>query len=413
MLVPAEAQGVRSSLLSNSGRADSVPTRVVGVKRAEKRQPRSLAAVDLCCGLGGLSEGLRMAGFEIPLAVDYSPAAVRTYQRNHPDALVAIQELTQLRRFRSYLAAVGLGGRHIGLLAGGTPCQSFSAANSRKRAGRGEHHNLVLEFARLVGEAQPLLFVLENVPRMASTDGGLLLQDFIAAVEAEGYRVYSRSLLASDYGVPQSRRRLFIVGSRIGDFEFMRPTHGPKSDSGKPYVTVGDAILGDLPAASRLPDYAGEARYPKEPTNWYQRWLRVGSRAVSQHVWNDLGTDVLRRFRLIPQGQSWSQVQAAGEAPADLRIRTDHRSVYRRLDPTAPAVTIVHFRKAMTIHPTEDRLITLREAARLQSFRDRYTFTDGSGKLLQFDGLQQQLANAVPPLLARSVGRRLRTRLDR
>jgi DNA (cytosine-5)-methyltransferase 1 len=382
-------------------------------RRSRNGQFDELAAVDICCGLGGLSEGLAMAGFDVRLGIDSSPSAARTYQLNHPDALVALQELTQLRKFRSYLDAVGIGQGHLAVLAGGTPCQSFSAANTKKRPGRNEHHNLVLEFARLVKEANPALFVLENVPRMASAEKGELLKEFLSIVEQAGYNVKKSTLRASDFGVPQTRRRLFVVGSRIGRFEFMDPTHGPESHSGKKFVTVEDAIIGDLPSAVRREDVDGSMDYLGPATNWYQRWCRVGSREVTDHFWNNLGVDPLRRFALIPPGKSWVQIQNAGLAPPELEIRIDHRSVYRRLEADEPAVTIVHFRKAMTIHPTEDRLITLREAARLQSFRDRFSFTKKGGRMTQMDELQQQLANAVPPLLARAVGRRLRSRLAR
>jgi DNA (cytosine-5)-methyltransferase 1 len=353
-----------------------------------------------------------MAGFDVRLGIDNSPSSARTYQRNNPDALVALQELTQLQKFTSYLDAVGIGKGHLAVLAGGTPCQSFSAANTKKQPGRNEHHNLVLEFARLVKEANPALFVLENVPRMASVEGGGLLTEFLSIVEEAGYGVKQKMLQAADFGVPQTRRRLFIVGSRIGPFEFMDPTHGPESASGKPFVTVEDAIIGDLPNAVRLEDAEGSMDYLGPPGNWYQRWSRVGSPGVTDHFWNNLGEDPLRRFALIPPGKSWVQIQDSGLAPKDLEIRIDHRSVYRRLEANKPAVTIVHFRKAMTIHPTEDRLITLREAARLQSFRDRFAFSRFRGRILQVDQIQQQLANAVPPLLARAVGRRLRTRLE-
>jgi DNA (cytosine-5)-methyltransferase 1 len=371
-------------------------------------------AVDICCGLGGLSEGLEMAGFNVRLALDASPSAVGTYQRNHPKTLVAIQDVTQFRKFQRYLSALGIRPHGLGLLAGGTPCQSFSAANSRKKPGRNEHHNLVLEFARLVQEAHPALFVLENVPRLKSAEGGTLLNEFLAQVERSGYAAEVQTLSAADYGVPQDRRRLFIVGSRIGPFKFMPPTHGPESPTGRPRVTVEDAIVGDLPPAIRKGrgEVAPSTDYIAPPKNWYQRWCRVGSRKVTDHFWNDLGTDVVRRFALIGPGRSWVQVQKEGGVPEDLTIRIDHRSVYRRLDLGKPSVTIVHFRKAMTIHPTENRLISFREAARLQSFRDRFSFSNQEGRIFQMDGVQQQLANAVPPLLARAVGRRLKARLQ-
>jgi len=381
-------------------------------RRSHEGQFGDLAAVDICCGLGGLSEGLGMAGFDVRLGIDNSPSAALTYQRNHPNALVALQDLSQLRKFRSYLSAVGIAPYKLAVLAGGTPCQSFSGANTKKRPGRNEHHNLVLEFARLVKEAYPALFVLENVPRMASVENGELLSDFLHLVERAGYEVKVKNLLAADFGVPQTRRRLFVVGSRIGPFEFMAPTHGPDSYSGKRFVTVQDAIVGDLPTAVRREDATGPMSYIGPPANWYQRWCRVGSREVTDHFWNNLGEGPLRRFALIPPGKSWVQIQDAGLAPAELEVTIDHRSVYRRLEEDKPAVTIVNVRKAMTIHPKVDRLITLREAARLQSFRDRFSFSRAGGRILQVDQIQQQLANAVPPLLARAVGRRLRARLE-
>jgi len=401
-----DGPSARASKSQNSGAAG-----VSSPRRRLKNRDDAPIAVDVCCGLGGLSEGLEMAGFDVRLGLDHSPSAVRTYQRNHRGALVAIQDLAQLRKFQGYLAAAGIARGQLAVLAGGTPCQSFSAANSRKRPGRNEHHNLVLEFARLVEESHPSLFVLENVPRMGSIEDGALLNELLSRVERSGYKTEVRTLCAADYGVPQNRRRMFVVGSRIGRFEFMPPTYGPNSASRRPYVTVDDAITGDLPPAVREGEDTTGMNYVGSPRNWYQRWCRSGSRRPTDHFWNDMGKDVVRRFELIPSGQSWSQVQDAGLAPKDLRIRVDHRSVYRRLDGGKPAVTIVHFRKAMTIHPHENRLISFREAARLQSFRDRFELFQPDGSVVQLSHVQQQLANAVPPLLARAVARRLRSRL--
>jgi DNA (cytosine-5)-methyltransferase 1 len=386
-------------------------------RRWRNRRPQvegeSLLAADICSGLGGLSEGLRMAGFDVRLALDSSPSALATYQRNNPDTLVALQDLGQLRKFSTYLAAVGVPRGRLSLLAGGTPCQSFSAANSRKSEGRGEHHALVLQFAQLVAESNPLVFLLENVPRVASADGGALLNEFLAKVEQRGYSVETRNLWAHEYGVPQRRRRTFVVGSRIGKYEFMPPTHGPNSAAGKPFVTVGDAILGDLPGATRLEGENPRLAYAAPSQSRYQRWCRVQSPGVTDHVWNNLGPEVVARFSLIGQNRSWSQVQAEGRVPANLRIHIDHRSVYRRLDSSKPAFTIVHVRKAMTIHPTENRLVTMREVARLQSFRDRFRLSGRDRRLRQMSDVQQQLANAVPPLLARAVARRIRRRIER
>ena len=227
-----------------------------------------------------------------------------------------------------------------------------------------------------------------------------------------GYRVWPEILCAADYGAPQIRERIIFVGNRTGqDFQFPVPSYH-KLDrwkaallGEKPYLTVDEAIS-DLPKI-RGAEGAFEMDYDKPPQSTYQEEMRRGSQRLYNHIVTKNGPKVLERYKYIPPGANWMRI------PEELMVRwrnlppeevrkVSHSSLYKRLDPAQPSITIANFRKSMYIHPYEDRGLSVREAARLQSFPDTYVFYGPK------NAQQQQVANAVPPQLARPIAEQIR-----
>jgi len=361
-----------------------------------------LLAIDIFSGAGGLSEGLRLAGFRVCLAVESGVDPHSTYAMNHPGTETLQIPIQEIKSFESKLNLLGYKKKEIDLVAGGPPCQGFSIANTRTRGAKNGHSKLIRQFFRTVDEIRPYTFLMENVPGMDGLNEGRVINRLISRFESIGYNVSKMRLTASDYGVPQHRSRIFIVGCQGSKISEPEKSHGPNGRKG--YVTVKKAIIGDLPplrnkCGSREMEYIGPAR------NGYQRWIREGCSILHDHKTTECGSDVKKRLRLIKQGRNLRSLMDEGKIPKELLIRIDHGGVYRRLELDQPSITIVNFRKAMIIHPVENRLLTIREAARLQSFQDRYRFSGRIG------AMQQVIGDSVPPLLAKALAGQIRTQL--
>jgi DNA (cytosine-5)-methyltransferase 1 len=352
-----------------------------------------LIAVDLFSGAGGLSEGLKNAGFDVSLAVDIDYYSCLVYGENHRIPPLC-KDIKEIKRFEYLLKSVDLKKREVDLIAGGPPCQGFSVANKITRNENNEKNKLVMEFVRIIKEIHPPAFIMENVTGLMSISEGCFINDVISDFEDAGYTVSKEALNAADFGVPQMRNRIFIVGMQHAKYVFPKPSHGHKGK--KPYISVGNAILADLP---ELNGSTGERIFPYTalPQNKFQRHLRLGCTRIYDHIITKNNETVKRRISAIPQGASLCDLIKRGELAEDLIITVDHKSVYRRLSADLPSVTIGNFRKAMLIHPTENRLLSLREAARLQSFQDKYRFSRG------ISHMQQLIGNSVPPLLSKAV----------
>jgi len=355
-------------------------------------------AIDLYCGAGGLSHGLKTSGLKVVLAIDKDPGAYRVYRENNPDTMALWSEIERIRNFQSLLSQMGFSYKEIDLVAGGPPCQGFSVANKQSR-GPNKGKAELLKFFDAVKQIHPGMFLMENVVGLLSINEGRLVNDLIGRFENIGYEVETKVVDAADFGVPQHRRRVFMVGSTLGKFRFPRETHGPKGR--KSFVSVREAIVGDLPP---LDGTQGDrvSSYFADPTSHYQQILRRRNRILYDHVVTVNNDIVKRRIKLIAQGVSLVDLVKTGKVPQELLITIAHKSVYRRLDPRVPSVTVGCFRKAMLIHPEEDRLLSLREAARLQSFPDRYRFSGLLGSM------QQVVGDAIPPVLSRSLSRMTR-----
>ena len=330
-----------------------------------------------------MSLGARQAGVEILGAVESCSHAARTYALNFPEVpmiprdIRAVQELPPKPEDAT------------SILFGGPPCQGFSTSNQRTRTTQNPNNWLFGEFVRLATLWQPDVLVIENVRGILETAGGMFHAEILASVERLGYEVESFLLNAADYGVPQRRSRVFIVGSRRGKLRDI-----PKS--GKATPTVGDAIndlpeLGNGACLDTMP-YREKGRSP------YARSLRTGKKAVSGNLVSRNNASVIERFIHVPPGGNWVNIPAEMMGTYTDRERC-HTGIYRRLKVDEPSVVIGNYRKNMLIHPTEHRGLSVREAARLQSIPDGFLFSGSIG----FQ--QQQVGNMVPPLLANAFFR--------
>jgi len=387
-------------------------------------------SLDLFAGAGGLSEGLREAGFTSLYANEISPRYAQTYAMNHPKTQVDSRDIRQVdaRRIRNLL---GLKRGELDLVAGGPPCQGFSI-NAPKRSTADLRNHLFREYLRFVAEFQPRTVMIENVPGMVSFEGGATLDAILESLKQLGYDADVRILYAPHYGIPQTRWRTIILGGRDGlnpEALFPEPLRSapvrvnftaqfggrslvtlPRSLELPSHVTVRDAI-GDLPALSNGELGAAEKSYGSAPSNSYQQLMRVGSTGVTCHEAPRLSKINMDRLAFIPPGGNWTDIPEA-LLPQGMRMarRSDHTKRYGRVDPDGLASTILtkcdpHW--GAYFHYDQDRAFTVREAARIQSFPDSCKFC--GSRVEQYE----QVGNAVPPLLGAAVGRAIVRALER
>ena len=357
------------------------------------------AAIDLFSGCGGLSAGLRAAGFRILAGLDIEPHAMDTFRLNFPEAYAAECDLA-VPDPPGLMERAGLRAGELGLLAGGPPCQGFSKNVPRsRRTADAASNRLVRSFLAYAVALRPRAVLMEKVAEMRKGFGGAWTREVRETLAAAGYRVLHATLDAADYGVPQHRRRAFFAAVRDGaGFRFPEPTHrgGPRP-GGIPHVTVGEAI-GDLPGVEHDSERA-EFGYASEPFSNYQRAIRAGSSGVLNHRPRRLSAIQHERLASLAPGQG------AADLPPRLRVRSGYSGAYGRLsrDMVAPAITrwVFHPGSGRYGHPDDVRTITIREAARLQGFPDTFAF-EGS-----YNQQAGQVGNAVPPILAEALGRSL------
>lgn len=340
--------------------------------------------IDIFSGAGGLSLGAEMAGFQVKFAVEKDKSAAATYRHNHPNTLVLEDDIHNINP-QDYLQA----DEHVSIVFGGPPCQGFSLSNTISRNMDNPNNSLFEEFLRFVYVIRPDWFLFENVEGFAHFEEGKIQHLVEERFREMGYEVFPKILWASDYGVPQHRNRFFMVGNRLGiKFEYPEP-FGTK-------ITVNDAI-GDLPdlANGQQVDTLSY-KLPANKASQYAQMMRKGSKRSRQNYVSRNADYVIERYSYIKQGENWKAIpdklmqNYANKANC-------HSGIYRRLKADEPSVVISNYRKNMLIHPFQDRGLSVREAARLQSFPDTFLF---DGCLMS---KQQQIGNAVPPLLAKTV----------
>ena len=351
--------------------------------------------IDLFCGAGGLSEGFRQAGCHVLAGNDYDAAAGETFKATHSEA-VFLEGPIQNHSAGDFLRAAGLKKGELDVLVGGPPCQGFSVYN-HQRGMHDERSSLYREYLRVVEGLAPKWVVLENVTGMTSAGGGAAVDAIVQGLEDLGYKVEKRILKAEEYGVPQERRRLVFIGNRVGlPITWPEKTHG---EGLRPLVTVKDAI-GDLPRLENGED-KGVTSYGKPAFSEYQRMLRGNSTHVQNHSAPKLSKINVDRMQHIPAGGSWRDIPTE-LLPAGMKKakRSDHTKRYGRLRWEGLSSTILtkcDLHWGAYIHPEQDRSLTVREAARFQSFPDWFEFK--GSRTEQF----VQVGNAVPPLLGRKI----------
>jgi DNA (cytosine-5)-methyltransferase 1 len=358
-------------------------------------------AIDLFCGAGGLSEGFRQAGFHILAGNDIEEAAGRTYSSTHHEAQFLSGPIQSISP-DDLMGAAGLAPGELDVLIGGPPCQAYSVYNHQ----RGVHDaraDLFREYLRQVEGLQPKWVVMENVTGITSIANGSIPDTIKAEFSRLGYRVEHATLKSEEYGVPQERRRIFFIGTKTdASIQFPEKTHGPNLDR---FTTIWDA-LSDLPSVENGED-PGIIDYATPPDGWYQQYVRGNALKVHNHAAPKLGDINLKRLQHIPQGGSWRDIPF-DLLPAGMKRakRSDHTKRYGRMSPDGLSCTIltkcdIHW--GAYIHPDQNRAITVREAARIQSFPDWFVFL--GSKTDQY----VQVGNAVPPLLGRKVAETLLT----
>lgn len=381
-----------------------------------------MKSVDFFSGAGGLTCGLKMAGFESILGSDIHAIYAKTFAQNNPKTRVITDDIRELSE-QTILELTGLKPGELDLVAGGPPCQGFSI-NAPIRSLDDQRNNLFKEYLRIASILRPKAILIENVPGLVSLGKGTVVEAIYKHLEKMGYKVDHRILFAGHYGIPQMRfRTIFIALRDGGEIEFPEPTHDAQavanfagarelclkihplfSGNLKNQTTVWDAIS-DLPELDPGQSIDG-AEYSADQQSELQEILREGSERIYNHACAKLGKANLDRLKYIPQGGSWRDIPHE-MLPKGLQRahRSDHTKRYGRLHPNALCSTILtkcdpHW--GSFFHPTQDRAISVREAARIQSFPDRYIF---SGNLTQ---QFEQVGNAVPPLMAKAIGEKIK-----
>lgn len=336
--------------------------------------------IEIFSGAGGLGSGASMAGVDIAVAIEKDIYSLKTYKKNHPNVKTINKDIREI-------TGKSISKKSPFIIFGGPPCQGFSLSNTKTRNDSNENNHLFLEFIRIVNELKPDWFLFENVAGISSYKNGETVIKLQEIFKKNGYKTTHNILYASDYGVPQARNRFFMVGNKH-EIEFEFP------EKHKNRITVEQA-LADLPDLQNG-DNIYELQYKKVKKNEFATLMRKESKKSLQNYVSKNKDYVLERYKHIKQGENWKAIPDS--LMQNYKDKNNcHSGIYKRLEADKPSVVIANYRKNMLIHPFQNRGLSVREAARLQSFSDDYYF---EGSLMH---IQQQIGNAVPPLLAKAI----------
>lgn len=376
-----------------------------------------LSTIDLFCGAGGITEGFRQAGYECLYGIDSDTWAIETFRTNHPGTLTDMSRI-ELVDAKAVRRRLGLRRGELSVLVGGPPCQGFSI-NAPERFLDDPRNALFKHYMRFVDEFEPQAILFENVPGMLSLARGQVFRQIMREFERRGYYVSAKILFAAHYGVPQERWRLIILGSLRGPApQHPYPTHyatgranftggktmtfqlGPEDErSLRPKVTVGEALSG-LPRLA-MGEGGEVVRYADGPMSDYARALRNPLGYTYNHYASRLSKQNIERMKYVKPGGSWRDIPYELLPKGMQRARSsDHTKRYGRLrndDLAGTVLTKCDPHWGAVFLPDQDRALTVREAARLQSFPDSYRFL--GSRVSQY----QQVGNAVPVLMARAI----------
>ncbi|TWH82577.1 DNA cytosine methyltransferase [Sedimentibacter saalensis] len=358
--------------------------------------------LDMFCGCGGLSLGFINAGYDVVLGVDNDEAALKTYEINHQEAIPLKADLFTDEAINEIKDVIDkkIGTiKNIDVIIGGPPCQGFSLTGSRDI--NDSRNKLYLAMVKVIRLVRPKSFLIENVHGIATLYGGVVKDQIVNTFTDMGYKVSvtPKPLLAADYGVPQMRKRMFFVGirndvyeSKGEEFSFPVPTHSSSN-----YISCSDAIS-DLP--SRESELGSEIdEYIMNPQTDYQRFMRINCEKLYNHVATNHTDMVKSTIELVPDGGNYKDL------PKGYGESRKFNEAWTRYASNKPSRTIDtghrnHF------HYKYNRVPTIRENARLQSFPDSFIFW--GNKTQQ----NRQVGNAVPPLLAYSIAVQLKKYLQ-
>lgn len=327
-------------------------------------------AIDLFSGAGGLHLGFENAGFEIKLCVDNNDIVEKTHKRNFPHIPIINRDINEIptSEIRKYLDGAGLD-----IIIGGPPCQGFSTIGHRvssdpeKRAKKDPRNELVITYARIINELRPKFIVMENVKGILTLEKGAYLQNVLSILADAGYNVEYKLINMADYGVPEIRDRVIMIGNRIGlPITFPSPDHSDNPNDNLPAWKNCWDVLKDLESLPDTPSF---------------------NHVALKHTQKNI-----ERYMLIPEGGRLPE----DKLPKEL-YRRNFGNTYKRLARNRPALTMVPGNDAFPIHPTLNRSLTVREAARIQTFPD-YIIFEGNRR-------QQghQVGNAVPPVFSEKL----------
>lgn len=376
-------------------------------------------SIDMFAGAGGLSCGLKEAGFTPILANEIDPVYAKTYSQNHEKTEMVVGDIRDVCE-RNLKNSLGLLKGELDLLVGGPPCQGFSI-NAPIRSLDDARNHLFRDYLRIAETLLPKAILIENVTGIVSLGRGTVVEQIYKELTRLGYTVSHRILFAGHYGVPQMRFRTVIIAVRglKAEIDFPEPKYNasavanfagakelclniPPLFAGNllPYTTVWDAIS-DLPKIE-TGRKDGDFQYVTSPQSVFQQKVRSNSNSIRNHACANLGSVNLERLKHIPQGGSWRDIPFE-LLPAGLKRarRSDHTKRYGRLHEDGLCSTVLtkcdpHW--GSFFHPQQDRVISVREAARIQSFPDNFHF---SGNITQ---QYAQVGNAVPPMMAQELG---------
>ena len=371
------------------------------IKISSIRNNNNLNVIDLFSGCGGMSLGFKWAGFNSILATDIDENAIKTFSHNFPNVPTLNGDLREIKKNKFDKL---IGDKQVDVVVGGPPCQGFSLANKRRNTIKNDPRNeLFYDFVRVVEWYKPKAFVMENVKGLLSMKDSQVIKVIMQSFSDIGYNAMYKVLKASDYGVPQDRERVFIIGYKQDlnyEIEF------PVKKISEP-ITVEEAIS-DLPKIN-----SGEGKestkYTSKQKNIYQTFMRLNSDKVLNHVAMRHSQRVVERFKAIKTGKKlidvWETHGAVQRGNPDKKSKIKFSQNNFRVYPNKPAPTVAASFQSNFIHPFLNRNFTAREGARLQSFPDSFEFKGMRTKMSWEKGLSQyqQIGNAVPPLLAKAI----------
>lgn len=339
---------------------------------------KNISVVDLFCGIGGLSYGFKKAGIESKAGIDIDKSCQYAFETNCKSKFIN-KDITDVRGVE--LNSL-YGKNDIKVLVGCAPCQPFSTYTYKNDKQNDNRWQLLYEFSRLIKEVKPTIVSMENVPRLLKFKEAPVFYDFLSSLEKEGYFVWFEIIYAPDYGIPQKRKRLVLLASKLGDIKLLPPTHTHDS-----YVTVRDAIC-------------------------HLEKIKSGGFSKNDfiHRASNLSEKNLERIRQSTPGGSWKK---DWDPELKLTCHTSDKgktyvSVYGRMKWDEPSPTMTTFCTGIGNgrfgHPEQDRAISLREAAILQSFPNDYKFVD-KAEDLRFANTSKHIGNSVPPELGKIIGK--------